>query len=80
MLGLRLRSGSYFCTSSYTQLSRELGISASEIHASIRRRAVAGLVNPDSKEPLRKPLEEYLLHGVRYAFPGKRGPWREGFP
>jgi hypothetical protein len=64
----------------YAQLSHELGMSASEIHASIRRCAIAGLVNPDSKEPLRKPLEEYLLHGVRYAFPGKRGPLAHGIP
>lgn len=30
--------------------------------------------------PLRKPLQEYLLFGVRYAFPAKRGPVARGIP
>jgi hypothetical protein len=25
-------------------------------------------------------LQEYLLHGIRYAFPGKRGPVARGIP
>ena len=64
----------------YAQLSRELGMSASEIHAAIRRCAAAGLVDPDSRKPLRRPTEEYLLHGVRYAFPAQRGPLARGVP
>jgi DNA-binding Lrp family transcriptional regulator len=49
----------------YAQLSQELGISASEIHSAVRRGIEAGLIDPDSRLPLRKPLEDYLLHGVR---------------
>ena len=49
----------------YAQLSKELSISASEIHASVRRGIEAGLIDAASRLPLRKPLEEYLLHGVR---------------
>jgi hypothetical protein len=64
----------------YAQLSKDLGISASEIHAAVRRSIDAGLVEPDSRRPLRKPLEEYLLHGIRYAFPAKRGPLARGIP
>lgn len=64
----------------YAQLSKELGISASEIHAAVRRCAEAGLVDLDSMKPLRRPLEEYLFHGVRYAFPGKRGSLARGIP
>jgi hypothetical protein len=64
----------------YAQLSKELGISASEIHAAVRRCVDAGLIEPSSRMPLRKPLEEYLLHGVRYAFPAKRGPLARGIP
>ena len=64
----------------YAQLSRELGMSASEIHAAVRRCAEAGLVDPDSRKPLRRAVEEYLLHGVRYAFPGIRGPLARGVP
>lgn len=64
----------------YAVLSKELGISASEIHASVRRGIEAGLIDPESHLPLRKPLEEYLLHGVRYAFPAKPGPVARGIP
>ena len=64
----------------FAQLSEELGMSASEIHSSVRRGVAAGLIDPNSRMPLRKPLEEYLLFGVRYAFPAKRGPIARGIP
>jgi DNA-binding Lrp family transcriptional regulator len=64
----------------YAQLSKELSISASEIHASVRRSIEAGLIDGVSRLPLRKPLEEYLLHGVRYAFPAKPGSLVRGMP
>ena len=64
----------------YAELSKELGISASEIHASMRRGIDSGLISSESKLPLRKPLEEYLLHGVRYAFPAIPGSVVRGMP
>jgi len=64
----------------YAQLSKDIGISASEIHAAVRRGVEAGLIEPGGRLPLRKPLEEYLLHGVRYAFPAKAGPVVRGVP
>lgn len=64
----------------FAQLSGELGMSASEVHASVSRSTAAGLIDPRSRMPLRRPLEEYLLYGVRYAFPAKRGPITRGIP
>jgi DNA-binding Lrp family transcriptional regulator len=64
----------------YAQLSQELGISASEIHAAVRRGVDAGLVDGTTRLPLRRALQEYLLHGVRYAFPAKRGAVARGIP
>jgi len=64
----------------YAQLSKELGISASEVHAAVRRSTDAGLIGPESRVPLRKALEEYLIHGVHYAFPAKRGHLARGMP
>ena len=64
----------------YAQLAKELSISASEVHAAVQRGIAAGLIDADSRLPLRKPLEEYLLHGVRYAFPAKLGPLARGIP
>lgn len=40
----------------YALLSKELGISASEVHASVRRSVAAGLISSESKLPLKKPL------------------------
>ena len=65
---------------SYADLSKDLGISASEIHAAVRRSIAAGLLDEASRTPLRKPLQDYLLHGVRYAFPAKPGPLVRGTP
>lgn len=64
----------------YAELSRDIGISASEIHASVRRGIDAGLLDGTARRPLLRPLEEYLIHGVRYAFPAKRGPIARGIP
>ena len=64
----------------YAQLSKELGMSASEIHASVRRSAAAGLVDAKTKKVHRDALAEYLLHGVRYAFPVVRGSICRGVP
>jgi hypothetical protein len=64
----------------YALLSKELHISASEIHAAVRRSIAAGLIDPATRLPLRKPLEEFLLHGVRYAFPATLGRLARGIP
>jgi hypothetical protein len=65
---------------SYADLSKELCMSASEVHAAIRRGIAAGLIDSASRLPLRKPLENYLLHGVRYAFPATPGRLARGIP
>jgi len=65
---------------SYAQLSEELEISASEIHAAVRRGIEAGLIDSASRRPLRSPLQDYLLHGVRYAFPARLGAVSRGMP
>jgi hypothetical protein len=64
----------------YAELANELSMSASEVHAAVRRSEIAGLIDPISRKPLRKPMEEYILHGLRYAFPAKRGPSVRGVP
>jgi len=54
---------------SYAALGRDLGMSASEVHAAVRRLAKARLVMPGSKQIRGEPLAEFLIHGVPYAFP-----------
>lgn len=64
----------------YAQLSKELGVSASEVHASVRRSVEAGLLDERTHTPVRVPLMNYLLHGVRFAFPAKPGRVARGMP
>lgn len=64
----------------YAEIAKELGMSASEVHAAVRRGGAAGLVKPESKRVVREALLEYLLHGVRYAFPAVPGRVVRGVP
>lgn len=64
----------------YARLAEDLCMSGSEVHAAVKRCIKAGLVNPLTRKPLRKPMEEYILHGLRYAFPAERGPISQGMP
>jgi hypothetical protein len=66
--------------SSYVGLGNQLMMSSSEVHASVQRSIIAGLIHPESRLPLRRPFEEYLFHGVRYAFPAPLGAASRGIP
>lgn len=66
--------------SSYDHLGQCLVMSASEVHAAVKRSIKAGLINPQSRLPMRKPFEEYLFHGVPYAFPAESGRVVRGVP
>jgi len=66
--------------SSYVGLGNQLMMSASEVHASVQRSIIAGLIHPESRRPMRRPLEEYLFHGVQYAFPAPLGAVTRGVP
>jgi len=59
-----------------------LSISASEVHAALRRLALSRLVSSDvdGSRPLADRVEEFLVHGVKYAFPAKRGEVTRGLP
>lgn len=67
---------------SYSQLAYELGMSASEVHAGVRRAVQVGLMQVKagwgSPEPA--ALVEFLVHGLRYAFPPDRGGLVQGVP
>lgn len=65
---------------SYLELAHELGISASEVHAAIRRASKAGLLNISTFQPKRGALLEFLIHGLKYVFPAERGTSTRGIP
>lgn len=66
--------------SSYVGLGNQIKMSASEVHASVQRSISAGLIHPESRLPQRRSVEDYLFHGVRYAFPASPGATTRGIP
>jgi hypothetical protein len=67
---------------SYSQLAYELGMSASEVHAGVKRASEASLMRLDEGWGTPDPdaLEEFLVHGVKYVFPAVRGGVVLGVP
>lgn len=64
----------------YADLAGELQMSASEVHAALKRCQSSGLYNPSTRRENRAALLEFLTHGVRYVFPAQPGPVRTGLP
>lgn len=54
---------------SYAELGRDLGMSASEVHAAVRRLTEARLLDPETKLVRLEAFRNFLVHGVPYAFP-----------
>jgi hypothetical protein len=65
---------------SYPALSHELSMSASEVHAGIKRAVAARLMDMHRKIPVKSNLLEFLIHGVKYAYPPDRGGIARGMP
>lgn len=57
-----------------------VGISASQCHAAFGRLCRAELVEKKLRMPIRGNLLEFLIHGVKYAFPVELGPSVTGIP
>ncbi len=58
----------------YEPLADALATSTSAVHRGVARLQSAGLLRASSRTVARPALREFLLHGVRYAFPPLRGP------
>jgi len=54
------------------QVAGDLALSPSQVHASLRLKR-SRLVDAQTGRPLLKAVEEFLIHGVKYAFPVQRG-------
>lgn len=64
----------------YVGLAHDLGMSSSMVHASVKRACQSRLFNGDTRLPRRKALEEFVVHGVKYAFPPDLGGLTRGVP
>jgi hypothetical protein len=64
----------------FAALAREVGLSASEAHAAMRRAQEAGLVEAMDRVPNKSAIAEFLIHGLRYVFPVSLGASSRGMP
>lgn len=64
----------------YEPLAESLATSTSAVHRGVARLQGAGLLRVASRTVARPALREFLLHGVRYAFPPVRGREIDGVP
>ena len=64
----------------YVKLGEELGLSASQVHAAVRRAGESGLLFPGTRKVNEQALLEFLVHGLKYVFPAKRGAVVRGMP
>ncbi len=64
------------------QIAMDLSISSSEVHAALKRLAASGLISGDAEgnRPRLAAVQEFLVHGLKYAFPAKRGEVTRGVP
>ena len=65
-----------------SQLADEFGVSVSTVHAGLQRAVLAKLLSRSSGSvrAVRPALQEFALHGVKYAFPGALGRSTRGVP
>ncbi len=56
----------------------DLALSPSQVHASLKRLERSRLTDAQTGRPLLKAVEEFLIHGVKYAFPVQRGEATRG--
>jgi hypothetical protein len=62
------------------EIANRACLSVSEAHAGIKRLEVAGLLNPMTRSVVLDAAEEFLVHGLRYAFPASKGKVVRGMP
>ncbi len=65
---------------SYASLAQDLYMSTSEVHAGMRRAVAAHLMGSQRGLLLKKSFEEFIIHGIKYAFPPDHGSLTRGIP
>lgn len=63
-----------------SSIAREIGVSPAEAHNSIRRSLQSQIFDPVHQRPHAAHLHEFIVHGLRYAWPAAIGPLIRGIP
>ena len=78
MLAVLMGEGAYELP--YSELGRAACLSVSEAHAAVKRLQESALIN-SMRRPVKRNVEEFLFHGIRYAFPMRpSGEIAKGMP
>ena len=66
----------------YSQIALDLLMSPSEVHAAVKRAQASHLLHGSElgERPNLPALTEFLVHGLKYAFPAERGEPTRGVP
>jgi hypothetical protein len=64
----------------YADLARGMQLGVAEVHRGVQRLERAGLLLPGERRVNGRAILEFLVHGVRYAFPPMLGPEARGIP
>lgn len=64
----------------YSGLANSLHMSPSEVHAALKRCEVSSLYDGSSRKLRKQSVLEFLIHGLKYVFPGQPGPLSRGIP
>lgn len=67
-------------TPTYSQLGQMLGLSASTTFGAVKHLRHSGLLHPGSHDPNKRELMNFLVHGVKHAFPPLLGREAKGVP
>lgn len=78
VVALKLSAGA--AARNYAKLGQDLGMSASEVHAAVRRLGEARLLDPETKKVRLEVFRNFLVHGVPYAFPASPKEITRGIP
>ncbi len=74
------KSGGLGWEAPFAALARSSGISAGELTKSLVRCERSNLYDPSRQAVRRGELTEFIVHGIRYAFPAVRGAVVRGVP
>lgn len=79
---LKLVNYRYVKRPPYSEIAESLGMSQSEVNASVRRLQAAGLLHGKelNERPIPEAVTEFLIHGVKYMFPPVMGSLSRGVP
>jgi hypothetical protein len=64
----------------YSEFAKEIFLSTSELHASIKRSEKSGLFSADTNRVIVSALKEFMFHGAKYVFPVELGMTTRGIP